>query len=244
MSRQDSQGRPAVKQSAGSGLPGGKELGSSAVEKGFCDLLNSRTIPVVAVLCLLCAAVVAQAELRPSPFARIRAAQAASPPPPLQRPPQVRSAPGPHRGDWLRRYGNLPSDQAERHLQQDKDFQRLPPERQQTLQRRLQHFTNLPPQQKQQMLNRMELIEHMPPEQQKRVESLWQQFRGLGVGRRRAVIDQLRYLRKLPAEQRNNALDAPQFKSGFNPQEQQLIRGLNDIDLQLQGMRAGRGPGF
>ena len=39
--------------------------------------------------------------------------------------------PGPHRGDWLRRYGNLPSDQMRRQLEQDKDFQSLPAERQQ-----------------------------------------------------------------------------------------------------------------
>ncbi len=207
-------------------------------------MLISRTISLASVLCLLGAAVSAQpAQLRPAPFSRIRAAQAsATPPPPLQHPPQVRS-PGPHRGDWLRKYGNLPGDQAEKQLRQDKDFQRLPPEGQKKLQQRLEHFTNLPPQQKERVLNRMQLMEHLPPEQQKRVESLWQQFRGLDGGRRRAVVEQLRYLRSLPPEQRNRTMEAGQFKATFSPQEQELIHGLNDIDVQLQGMRT-RGPGF
>ena len=34
--------------------------------------------------------------------------------------------PGPHRGDWLRQYGSLPSDQMRRQLEQDKTFQSLP----------------------------------------------------------------------------------------------------------------------
>ena len=41
--------------------------------------------------------------------------------------------PGPHRGDWLRQYGSLPSDQMRRQLEQDKTFQSLPAERQQML---------------------------------------------------------------------------------------------------------------
>ena len=96
--------------------------------------------------------VLAQPSSRPSPFTESgpRRPRSAAAPSGLS----VRSTPGPHRGDWLRKYGNLPSDQAKRQLQQDKDFQRLPPERQQTLQRRLEHFTHLPPQQKQRVLNR------------------------------------------------------------------------------------------
>lgn len=80
-------------------------------------------------------------------------------------------------------------------------------------------------------MNRMEMLEHMPPEQQQRIEGLFQQFRGLGPDRRQAVVQQLRQLRTLPPEQRRRALDSIPFKSGFSPQEQQIIRGLNDIQI-------------
>ena len=71
--------------------------------------------------------------------------------------------PGPHRGDWLRQYGSLPSDQMRRQLEQDKTFQSLPAERQQRLRQRLDHFNSLPPDKRQKILNRMEMLEHMPP---------------------------------------------------------------------------------
>lgn len=148
--------------------------------------------------------------------------------------------PGPHRGDWLRRYGSLPSDQMRKQLEQDKDFQGLPSERQQMLRQRLERFSSLPPDKRQQVLNRMELLEHMPPEQQQRVEGLFQQFRSLGPDRRQAVVQQLRQLRGLPPDQRSKALESGQFKSGFSPQEQQIIRGLNEIRVPP----GARGPGF
>jgi hypothetical protein len=85
----------------------------------------------------------------------------------------------------------------------------------------------------------MELLEHMPPDQQQRVEGLFQQFRGLGADRRLAVVQQLRLLRTLPPEQRSRVMNSGQFKSGFSPQEQQIIRGLNDIRVP-----GPRGPGF
>jgi len=147
--------------------------------------------------------------------------------------------PGPHRGDWLRRYGNLPSDQMKRQLEQDKDFQNLPVERQQQLRQGLDRFSSLPPDKRQRVLNRMEMLEHLPPDQQQRLEGLFQQFRSLGPDRRQAVIRQLRQLRSLPAEQRSKALESGQFKSGFNQQEQQIIRGLNEIKVP-----GARGPGF
>ena len=139
--------------------------------------------------------------------------------------------PGPHRGDWLRRYGSLPSDQMRKQLEQDKGFQGLSAERQQMLRQRLDHFSSLPPEARQRVLNRMEMLDHMPPEQQQRVEGLFQQFRGLGPDRRQAVVRQLRQLRTLPPEQRRRALDSIPFKSGFSPQEQQIIRGLDDIPV-------------
>jgi hypothetical protein len=200
---------------------------SHEVQEATWKSLTARALSLIAVSCLLLSSAVAQG--RPAQFVRTQATQGGQS---QYQPPRVG-----HRGDWLKKYGNLPSDQATRQLQQDKDFQRLPSERQQELQQRLQHFSSLPPQQKQRVLNRMALMEHLPPDQQKRMESLWQQFRELDPARRRAVVQQLRGLSGLPAEQRSKILDGEQFKSGFNPQEQQLVRGLDEIHVQLHGAK-------
>jgi hypothetical protein len=68
---------------------------------------------------------------------------------------------------------------------------------------------------------------------------MFQQFRGLGPDRRQAVVQQLRQLRSLPPDQRSKALESGRFKSGFSEQEQQLIRGLNEIRVP-----GPAGPGF
>ena len=197
---------------------------SNGVQEGTWKSRTARALWLIAIPCLLLFPALGQT--RPAQLVRTQGGQS------QYQPPRVG-----HRGDWLRKYGNLPSEQATRQLQQDKDFQRLPADRQQELQQRLQHFNSLPPQQKQRVLNRMALMEHLPPEQQKRMEGLWQQFRGLDPARRRAVTQQLRSLSGLPPEQRSKVLESEQFKAGFNPQEQQLVRGLDEIHVQLHGTK-------
>src|SRR5205809_6024982 len=79
--------------------------------------------------------------------------------------------PGPHAGDWLRRYQNFPVDQQERMLQSDSTFQRLAPQRQQELVNRLQWFNRLAPEQQQRILQRMETWEHLTRDQQQQSKS-------------------------------------------------------------------------
>ena len=56
------------------------------------------------------------------------------------------NGPGPHKGDWLRKYFALPANQQEQKLEQDPAFRTLPPERQQHLLDRLRKFNSEPPQ--------------------------------------------------------------------------------------------------
>lgn len=202
----------------------------------------------ITVVVLSCALNVAAAAQRPS-YARVPGAgqrmprilriqgKPGTPPPPQFRP----RGEGPHRGDWLRKYGSLPPDQMQKQLEQDKQFQALTPDNKERLRQGLERFNELPPEKKQRVLNRMELLEHMPPDQQKRAEGLFQQFRGLDGERRQLVIQQLRRLRALPPDQRSRVFDSEKFKSGFSGDEQQLIRGLNELGSQLP---PPRGPGF
>src|SRR5215470_9625923 len=87
----------------------------------------------------------------------------------VPRPPQNNQPPaqgqGHHAGQWLRQYQGVPFDQQKKALENDPNYRKLAPERQQQLQNRLQRFNSLPPERQQRVLNRMEIWEHLTPEQ-------------------------------------------------------------------------------
>ena len=64
----------------------------------------------------------------------------------------AQSHPQGHAGDWLRHYQGMSPGERERALQNDPAFRRLPPEKQQMLRQRLQHFYSLPPEQQQRVI--------------------------------------------------------------------------------------------
>lgn len=139
--------------------------------------------------------------------------------------------PGPHRGEWLRKYGSLPPSEQEQQLKQDPGFRNLPPERQNQLLDRLHNFNNQPPEKKQQILNRMETFEHMTPEQQSAARNLYQQYRGLPDAQRSKVSQAYRRLRGMPPEARNQVLNSEEFRNNYSDQERDLLRSMTDLNL-------------
>ncbi len=99
----------------------------------------------------------------PAPPQRMAPQQGTSTPPSYK---LQLNGPGPHRGDWLRKYMALPPHQQEQQLQNDPSFRSLSPDKQNHLLDRLRKFNSQPPEKKAQILNRMETFEHMTPEQQ------------------------------------------------------------------------------
>ncbi len=97
------------------------------------------------------------------------------------------NGPGPHHGDWLRKYMALPPAQQEKQLQQDPSFRSLPPQKQDQLLDRLRNFNSQPPEQKAKILNRMETFEHMTPAQQATARNLFQRYRNLPDDQRSKV---------------------------------------------------------
>lgn len=140
--------------------------------------------------------------------------------------------PGPHAGDWLRRFGSLPADQQQKQLESDPNFKKLPSDRQQKLRNRLQNFNSMPPDRRQRILNRMEVWEHMTPEQQSRAQGMFKQFRAMPPERRQAVTQTLRRLREMPSDQRQQMFQSNEFRNSFNDQEQNMIKGLSDLGDQ------------
>lgn len=140
--------------------------------------------------------------------------------------------PGPHRGDWLRKYGNLPPSQQEQQLKQDPGFRNLSPDKQNQLLDRLRDFNNQPPEKKAQILNRMETFEHLTPEQQANARNLFQQYHSLAEDQRSKVSQAYRRLRGMPPEARNRALESEEYRNNFTDEQRELLRGMTDLNLQ------------
>jgi len=139
--------------------------------------------------------------------------------------------PGPHRGDWLRKYGNLPPTQQEQQLKQDPSFRNLPPERQNQLLDRLHNFNSQPPEKKAQILDRMETFEHMTPAQQANARNLFQQYHNLPEDQRTKVSQAYRRLRGMPPEARNQLLNSDEFRNTYSDEQRELLRGMTALNL-------------
>ena len=139
--------------------------------------------------------------------------------------------PGPHQGDWLRKYGNLPPSQQEQQLRQEPAFQKLPPDKQNQLLDRLRNFNNQPPEKKQQILNRMETFEHLTPEQQASARNLFQRYHNLPEDQRSKVSQAYRRLRGMPPEARNQLMNSEEFRNNYTEEQRDLLRGMTDLNL-------------
>ena len=141
------------------------------------------------------------------------------------------NGPGPHRGDWLRKYMKLPPSQQERQLQQDPSFRTLPPERQNHLLDRLRSFNSQSPQKKAQILNRMETFEHMTPQQQQAARNLFDRYHNLPDDQKSKVSQAYRRLRGMPPAARNELLNSDEFRNNYTDDERDLLRGMTDLDV-------------
>ena len=137
--------------------------------------------------------------------------------------------PGPHKGDWLRKYFRMSPSQREQTLEQDPTFKALPPDKQQHLLDRLRSFNSMAPDKQQQILNRMETYEHLPPEKQAEARSLFQQYHSLPTDQKTQLSHEYRKLRNMPPEQRAQYLNSDEFRNSFNDQQRELLRGMNEL---------------
>ncbi len=142
------------------------------------------------------------------------------------------NGPGPHRGDWLRKYMALPPEQQEKQLRQDPTFRNLPPEKQNHLLDRLRSFNSQPPEKKAMILNRMETFEHMTPEQQTAARNLFERYRSLPDDQRSKVSQAYRRLRGMPPQARNQLLSSDEFRNSFTDDERDLLRGMTDLNVE------------
>jgi len=139
--------------------------------------------------------------------------------------------PGPHRGDWLRKHGNLSPTEQELQLKQDPGFRNLSPDRQNQLLDRLRSFNSQPPEKKAQILDRMETFEHMTPEQQASARNLFQRYHNLPEDQKGKVSQAYRRLRGMPPDARSQLLNSDEFRNNFSDEQRDLLRGMTDLNI-------------
>jgi hypothetical protein len=141
------------------------------------------------------------------------------------------NGPGPHKGDWLRKYGTLPGNQQEQQLRQDPGFRSLDSDQQQKLLDRLHSFNSLTPDGKAKLLDRMETYEHLTPAQQQKAQGLFQRYKTLPEDRRNKVSQAYHQLRDLPPDQRNQLLSSDEYRNNFSDSERDLLKGMSDLNV-------------
>jgi hypothetical protein len=128
-----------------------------------------------------------------------------------------------HMGDWLRQNRGKSFDQQKKSLENDPEFKKLAPERQEQLRQRLQNFNNLSPEQQQRILQRIDKFEHMTPQQRAQARALWDRMRLFPEERRGLVRQQIHSLASMSPEQRQRTMNSDDFTNEFSADERDVI---------------------
>lgn len=160
-------------------------------------------------------------------------AQAPVPRPPIIGTPRDVHRGGPHAGDWLRRYDNLPPQQRQHALEADPNFKRLPTSAQQRYKNQLDQFNSKPPQEQQRLINRMDAWGHLSQAQRDEARQTYGQLKSMPTDRQQQVNQAYRRLRAMPPSAREQVLNSPDFQSRFSEQERNVIKNMTDINNSL-----------
>src|SRR5262249_12506898 len=137
----------------------------------------------------------------------------------------------PRPGEGLARLREMsPADQ-QKALNSAPEFQNLSPEQKEKVLQNLRDFNNLNPAQKQQLIERVRVWEQLTPEQKDRARTLQQRLRAVPEDRQKMMRIALRRLRQMDAEERDRVMNSDQFKSMFNDNERDIMRGVADLPI-------------
>lgn len=146
------------------------------------------------------------------------------PGPPARRGPRGRPGPPP---SLLERLQNLPPEQREKVLENNRRFQQLPPERQEQLRMRLRQLQELTPEQREMVEQRFTIFSNLTPKQQEKARKIYEdRWREMSPERRRALLQEFRRLRRLSPEQRKQRMDSKVLQDQFNNEEREVLAQL------------------
>jgi len=140
---------------------------------------------------------------------------------------------GQRTGDWLRSNQGKSFAQQKQSLENDPDFKKLPPQRQQELQQRLQKFNSLPPEQQQRILERIDKFNRMTPQQRAQARALLDRMRALPEERRELVRQQIHALVGMNPNQRQQFMSSEKFNEQYTPDERDMMTRALELNDQV-----------
>jgi len=140
---------------------------------------------------------------------------------------------------WLERMREMPPEEQQRILSNNRRFREMSPEQQEEIRRRLQHWNSLTPQQRRAIVDRERIWREMTPEQRRRVrQEIFPRWEQLPPDRRQTILRRLHALQSLSESERAARLSDERFLAGLNGEDRELLREL----ARLRVGPAGRGP--
>jgi hypothetical protein len=131
---------------------------------------------------------------------------------------------------WVENLREMPPEQQERFLQNNRAFQNLPPERQTQVRKNLENWNKLSPTERDEIRDREQIHERMTPGQRQYLrDTLLPKWQAMPVDRRKLINGRLHMLQQMGPGTQQAALADPKFTQGLNPDEQSMLRDLNSL---------------
>jgi hypothetical protein len=131
---------------------------------------------------------------------------------------------------WVENLREMPPEQQERFMQNNRMFQNLPPERQAQIRKNLENWNRLSPEERDAIRERAQIFERMTPAQRQYLRNtLLPKWQEMPQERRQAINGRLRILQTMGPAAQQAALADPKFMQGFSPDEQSMLRDLNSF---------------
>jgi hypothetical protein len=110
--------------------------------------------------------------------------------------------------------------------ERERTLSKLPPERRQAVEQRLEKYNSLPEPAKQRLREEYNVFQQLPPEKQDQMRALFKEFNGLAEQRRKSVRRELLRLRNMPPDRRMRRMGSEKFKAGYSDSERLLMGNL------------------
>lgn len=111
--------------------------------------------------------------------------------------------------------------------ERERELAKLPPERARMIRQRIWVYNHMPAEERQALRKRYQSFRQLPPDKQQLVRERLREARQLPVPRQTLVHHEIQQLRRLSEDQREARMNSDEFRSLFNPPEQQIIRDLS-----------------
>ncbi len=125
--------------------------------------------------------------------------------------------------DQLDRLMRMPPEQREQILS------KLPPARRFNLERRLEQYSRLSPEQRELLRAQYNWFHNLPPEKQFQLRRAFARFAIQPPDRQDNMRAELELLRGMPRAQRWQRMGSPDFRTGFKPNERDIIGQIVDL---------------